>query len=196
MSSDLSRASGRHQLAAPSAIGLVRSAPGQIAATNQDGEQDPRSRRGVRARLTTPDGEPTPRSRRISEEVVVGSSIARSPEYNEDKKHSVIQVIEHVFKEDENPDAGYPVTRAKEFAIKPATKLAVVAISGFEFWFGTTQQEIMAASSRYGLHAGLEADFGRATLTVKVRANYRFWGKVDRDWAWRCHVIIQCFGQS
>jgi len=54
----------------------------------------------------------------------------------------------------------------------------------------------MAASSRYGLHAGLEADFGRSILTVKVRANDRFWGRVDRDWAWRCHVVIQCFGES
>jgi hypothetical protein len=196
MSSDLPGATGRHQLAAASPIGLATSAPGQVAAANQDEGQDPRSRRGVRARLTTPDGEPTPRSRRISEEVVVGSSIARSPDYNEDKKHSIIQVIEHVFKEDENPDAGYPVTRAKEFPIKPATKLAIVTISGFEFWFGTAQQEIMAASSRYGLHTGLEADFAHATLTVKVRANYRFWGKVDRDWAWRCRVVIQCFGET
>jgi hypothetical protein len=54
----------------------------------------------------------------------------------------------------------------------------------------------MAASSRYGFHAGLEADFERNTVTVKVRANWRFWGRVDRDWTWRCHVVIHCFGES
>jgi uncharacterized protein YaiE (UPF0345 family) len=88
------------------------------------------------------------------------------------------------------------VTRVKEFKVKAATKLAIVTISGFEFWFGTSEQEIMAASSRYGVHAGLEADYSRGTLTVKVRANSRFWGKVDRDWAWRCHVVVQCFGEA
>jgi hypothetical protein len=30
---------------------------------------------------------------------------------------------------------------------------------------------------------------------VKVRANSRFWGKVDRDWTWRCRVVVQCFGE-
>jgi hypothetical protein len=122
--------------------------------------------------------------------------VARSPDYNEAKKHSLIQIIEHVFKQDEDTAAGYPVTRVKEFKVKAATKLAIVTISGFEFWFGTSEQESMAASSRYGVHAGLEADFSRGILTVKVRANSRFWGKVDRDWTWRCHVVIQCFGEG
>jgi hypothetical protein len=196
MSSDSPGVARRHRLAAASAISVAASASGTVAAARQDEEPAPRAKRGFRPGATAQDGTAAPRSRRISEEVVVGSSVARSPDYNEAKKHSMIQVIEHVFKEDENPDGGYPVTRSKEFAIKPATKLAIVAISGFEFWFGTTQQEIMAASSRYGLHAGLEADFGRSILTVKVRANHRFWGKVDRDWAWRCRVVIQCFGES
>jgi hypothetical protein len=159
-------------------------------------EQIPRSRRGIGAQVTIDDGAEVPRSRRISEEVVIGSSVARSPDYNEARKHSLIQVIEHVFKEDDDPAAGYPVTRVKEFKINAATKLALVTISGFECWFGTAEQETVAASSRYGVHAALEADFPRATLSVKARANFRFWGKVDRDWAWRCHVLVQCFGES
>ena len=72
------------------------------------------------------------RSRKISEEVVVGSSVARSAEYNEAKNHSLIQVIEHVFKEDEDTAAGFPVTRVREFKVKPTTKVAIVTISGFE----------------------------------------------------------------
>lgn len=136
------------------------------------------------------------RSRRISEEVVVGSSVAKAPDYNEAKKHSLIQTVEHIFKEDEDTAKGYPVTRVKQFKVKAATKLAIVTMSGFEFWFGTTDQEIMAASSRYGVHTSLEADFGRGTLTVKARANSRFWGRIDRDWTWRCHVVVQCFGES
>ena len=195
MSSDSSVGTRRHLLGASGAIGLGTFLTGKVAANNQDEGQIPRSRRGFGA-AAAQNGQETPRSRRISEEVVVGSSVARSADYNEAKKHTLIQVIEHVFKEDDDPAAGYPVARVKELQVKPATKLATVAISGFEFWFGTTQQEIMAASSRYGLHASLEADFGRATLIVKVRANYRFWGKVDHDWAWRCHVVIQCFGQT
>ena len=86
--------------------------------------------------------------------------------------------------------------REKEFPIKAATKLAIVSTSGFEFWFGTSRQETMAASSRYGFHAGLDADFARNRLTVKLRANSRFWGRVDREWTWTCHVVIQCFGVS
>ena len=61
------------------------------------------------------------RSKRISEEVVIGSSMAKSPDYDEAKNHSLVQVIEHVFKEDEDPAAGYPVTRAKEFKVKANT---------------------------------------------------------------------------
>ena len=41
-------------------------------------------------------------SNRFSKEVVDGSSVARSPAYNEAKKHALIQIIEHVFKEDEH----------------------------------------------------------------------------------------------
>jgi len=196
MSVDSSGASRRHVLTAARAIGLGAVVTGTVAAATQDEEQIPRSRRGIGADATAQDVAEIPRSRRISEEVVVGSSVARSSDYNEAKKHSLIQVIEHVFKEDEDSAAGYPVTRTKEFKVRAATKLAIVTISGFEFWFGTTAQEIMAASSRYGFHAGLEADFPRTMLTVKVRANSRFWGKVDRDWTWRCHVVIQCFGES
>src|SRR5439155_10910137 len=121
----------------------------------------------------TQDGAEIPRSRRISEEVVVGSSVAKSSDYNEAKNHSLIQVIEHVFKEDEDTAAGYPVTRVKEFKVKVATKLAIVTISGFEIWFGTKEQELMFATSRVGVHASLEADLGRGALTVKVRANSR-----------------------
>jgi hypothetical protein len=33
-------------------------------------------------------------------------------------------------------------------------------------------------------------------LTVKVRANARRSNRVDHEWTWRCHVVIQCFGQS
>src|SRR5262249_31218580 len=109
---------------------------------------------------------------------------------------SIIQVIEHVFKEDDDPDAGFPVTRSKEFKVKPATKLAVVSISGFEFWFGTKDQEYMFARSREGVNAALQADLTRGTLTVKVRANARRAGRVDHEWAWRCHVVIQCFGEG
>jgi hypothetical protein len=137
-----------------------------------------------------------PRSRRISEEVVTGSSVAKSADYDDSNKYSLIQVIEHVFKEDEDPAAGYPVTKEKEFSIQAGAKLAIVSTSGFEFWFGTSGQELMAASSRYRFHAGLDADFGRSRLTVKLRANSRFWGRVDRDWSWLCHVVIQCFGVS
>jgi hypothetical protein len=169
---------------------------GMAAAPAPYEPQNPRFRKGVGAQPAFQDGEEMPRSRRISEEVVAGSSVVRAPDYHEAKDHSLIQVIEHVFKEDDDPASGYPVTRIKEFKVKPATKLAVITLSGFEFWFGSPQQEMMAASSRYGFHAGLEADFSRGTLTAKVRANWRFWGRVDRDWTWRCHVVIHCFGES
>jgi hypothetical protein len=192
MASDSSRDT-RRDLFAAGAIGLGTLVTTTVEAAAQDGAPFPRRRNG--AGILNQDGEAIPRSRRISQEVVDGSSVARSPDYNEAKKHSLIQIIEHVFKEDEDTAAGYPVTRIKEFKAKAATKLAIVTISGFEFWFGTSEQEIMAASSRYGVHAGLDADFSRGTLTVKVRANSRFWGKVDRDWTWRCHVVVQCFGE-
>jgi hypothetical protein len=196
MSSDSSRDTRRDLLTAASAISLGAFVAGKVEAAAQHGEQAPRPRRRFAADAATQDSAEIPRSRRISEEVVAGSSVARSPDYNEAKKHSLIQVIDHVFKEEEDPAAGYPVTRVKEFKVKAATKLAMVTLSGFELWFGTSEHESMAASSRYGVHAGLEADFARGSLTVKVRANSRFWGKVDRDWTWRCHVVIQCFGED
>jgi hypothetical protein len=119
-----------------------------------------------------------------------------SPDYNEAKNHSLIQVFEHVFKEDEKTSAGYPVTRLKEFKVKTSTKLAIVSISGFEFWFGTKEQELMFATSRLGVHASLEADLAHGALTVKVCANYRRPVKADYEWPWRCHVLVQCFGES
>ena len=149
MSSDSSRDARRDLLTAAGAIGLSALVTGKVEAAQ--------------------DNATMVRSRRISEEVVVGSSIARSSDYNEAKSHSLIQVFEHIFKEDEDTSAGYPVTRVKEFKVKPATKLAIVAISGFECWFGTKEQELMFAISRMGIHAGLEADLGHGTLTVKVR---------------------------
>jgi hypothetical protein len=194
MSSDASEGVGR-RLTTAGISGPAATAAGGAGAARQDEDPAPRPRRGGRG-VAAQDGAATPRSRRISEEVAVGSSVARSPDYDEAKGHSLIQVIEHIFKGDENPDAGYPVAREQPFPIKPATKLVVVTISGFEFWFGTTQQEIMAGSSRYGFHAALEADFPRAMIVVKVRANHRFFGRVDRDWAWRCRVVVQCFGEN
>jgi hypothetical protein len=143
-----------------------------------------------------PDDDPRLRSRRISEEVAVGSSVARAPDYNEAKNHSLIQVIEHVFKGYEDPSSGYPVSRAQEFKVRPATKLAIATMSGFEFWFGTPEQELMFAASRLGVHLALDADLGHGKLTVKARANYRRPVKADYEWAWRCHVLIQCFGES
>jgi hypothetical protein len=136
-----------------------------------------------------------PRSRRISEEVVTGGSVLKAPGYSETKKHSLIQVIEHVFMEEEDVAAGFPVMRTKEFKVDASTKLAFVTVSGFEFWFGTAQQEMWATSSRYGFHAGLDGDLTTGMLTVQARANLRFWGKVDWDWTWRCHVVVQCYGQ-
>ena len=124
-----------------------------------------------------------------------GSSVARSPDYNEAKKHALIQIIEHVSKEDEDTAAGYPVTRVKDFEVKAATKQVIVTISGFEVWFGSSEQEYMFAKSREGVNAALEADLGRGTLTVKVRANARRADRVDHEWTWRCHVVIQCFGE-
>jgi hypothetical protein len=88
------------------------------------------------------------------------------------------------------------VTREKEFKVKAATKLAVVTISGFEVWFGTKDQEYMFAKSREGVNAAIEADLGRGALIVKVRANARRAQKVDHEWTWRCHVVIQCFGEA
>jgi hypothetical protein len=195
MSNDSSRDTRRDFVTAAGAVGLGAIVSTNVAAAAQIGAQTPRARRRIGAGTAGQDGEEIPRSRRISEEVVVGSSVARSPDYDEAKKHALIQVIEHVFREEEDTAAGYPVTRVKEFKVKAATKLAIVTIGGFEAWFGTKEQELVAASSRYGVHAGLDADFRRGTLTVKVRANSRFWGKVDRDWTWRCGVVVQCFGE-
>jgi hypothetical protein len=177
MCSDSSRETRRDLLTAAGAIGLGALVTGTVEATAQDNIQ-------------------ALRSRKISEEVVVGSSVARSPDYDESKGHSLIQVIEHVFKQDEDTAAGFPVTRIKDFKVKPATKLAIVTISGFEIWFGTVDQEYMFAKSREGVNAALEADLGHGTLTVKVRANARRAQKVDHEWTWRCHVVIQCFGEG
>ncbi len=194
MSGGSSRNTMRHPPAASSVLWGGSSATGNATRAGQELAQVPRPRRKFGGEAAIQDRADT-RSRRISEEVVVGSSVVRSPDYNEAKDHSLIQVIEHVFKEDEDPSAGFPVTREKELKVKPATKLAIVTISGFEFWFGTQEQELLGASSRYGIHASLEADFARAALTVRARANSRFWGRVDREWTWRCHVVIQCFGE-
>jgi hypothetical protein len=177
MSSDSSRDTRRDLLTAASAIGLGALLTGRGEATAQDNPQ-------------------AVRSRRISEEVVVGNSVAKSPDYNEAKSHSLIQVIEHVFKEDEDAAAGFPVKREKAFTVKAATKLAIVTISGFELWFGTKEQEYMFAKSREGVNAALEADLGRGTLTVKVRANARRSNRIDHEWTWRCHVVIHCFGEG
>jgi hypothetical protein len=177
MSSDSSSDTRRDLLTAASALGLGAFLTGNVQARAQENLQ------GVR-------------SRRISEEVVVGSSVAKSPDYNEAKRHSLIQVIEHVFKEDEDTSAGFPVKRAKDFKVKPATKLAIVTISGFELWFGNKDQEYMFAKSREGVNAALEADLGHGILNVKVRANARRANRIDHEWTWRCHVVIQCFGES
>jgi hypothetical protein len=177
MSSDSRRDSRRDLLGAASALGLGAFLIGNAGAPAQDAPQ-------------------WLRSRKISEEVVTGSSVAKSADYNEAKKHSLLQVIEHIFKEDETTDAGFPVTRIKEFKINAATKLAIVTISGFEFWFGNKEQEQMFARSREGVNAALESSLGRGALTVKVRANNRRSNKVDFEWAWRCHVVIQCFGEA
>jgi hypothetical protein len=195
MCSDSHSDTRRDLLKEASAIALGAFAIPMVEAAAQDGEQIPRPRRRFGADTASQDGAEVPRSRRISEEVVVGSSVARASDFNDAKEHSLIQIIEHIFKEEEDTAAGYPVTRVKELKVNAATKLALVTVSGFEFWFGTAEQELMGASSRYGVHAGLEANFGQGTLTVKVRANSRFWGKVDRDWTWRCHVVVQCFGE-
>jgi hypothetical protein len=177
MSSDSSKDTRRDLLTAAGAIGLGALMTGNVEGAAQDNGQ-------------------IVRSRRISEEVVLGSSVARAPDYNEAKSHSLIQVIEHVFKEDEDTDAGFPVNRVKEFKVKTGAKLAIVTISGFEIWFGNKDQEFMFAKSREGVNAALEADLTHGTLTVKVRANARRAAKIDYEWAWRCHVVIQCFGES
>jgi hypothetical protein len=176
-SSDSSRDTRRDLLAAAGAIGIGALVTGTAEAAAQDNPQ-------------------AVRSKRISEEVVVGNSVARSPDYNEAKNHSLIQVVEHVFKEDEDAASGFPVTRVKEFKVKEATKLAIVTLSGFEVWFGTKDQEFMFAKSREGVNAALEADLSRGALTVKVRANARRSNRVDHEWTWRCHVVIQCFGEG
>jgi hypothetical protein len=176
MSSDLTKDTRRNLLAAAGTLGLGALLTGKTEATAQDIQQ-------------------IVRSKRISEEVVVGNSVAKSPDYDEEKSLSLIQVIEHVFKEDEQPDSGFPVTRSKQLKVKAATKLAIVTISGFEIWFGTKDQEFMFAKSREGVNAALEADLAHGTLTVKVRANARRAARIDYDWAWRCHVVIQCFGE-
>jgi hypothetical protein len=176
MSSDSSRDTRRDLLTAAGAIGLGALVTGNVEATAQDNNQ-------------------SVRSRKISEEVVVGSSVARSTDYNEAKSHALIAVIEHVFKEDEDTAAGFPVTRVKEFKVKPSTKLAIVTISGFEIWFGTKDEEYMFAKSREGVNAALEADLAHGSFTVKVRANARRAARIDHEWTWRCHVVIQCFGE-
>jgi hypothetical protein len=176
MSGDSSRESRRELLAGASAIGLGAFLTGREASA-QDVPQ-------------------VVRSRRISEEVVVGSSVAKAADYDEAKSLSLIQVIEHLFKEDEDTSAGFPVKRSGEFKVKPATKLAIVTIGGFEIWFGTKDQEYMFAKSREGVNAALEADLGRGTLTVRVCANARRANRIDQEWAWRCHVVIQCFGEG
>jgi hypothetical protein len=177
MSGDASGETRRDLLAAAGAVGLGAFLTARVGAAAQDNPQ-------------------AIRSKRISEEAVVGSSVARAPDYDEAKTYRLVQVIEHVFKEDEDPDSGFPVTRVKEFKVKPATKLAIVTISGFEFWFGAKDQEYMFARSREGLNAALQADLGQGTLTVKARANARRAARVDHEWAWRCHIIIQCFGEA
>jgi hypothetical protein len=186
----------RHLITAASAVGLGALATGAVAAATQNGEPFQRSRRVVGGEPAAQDDEALPRSKRISEEVVVSSSLARAADYNEAKNPSLIQVIEHIFKEDEDTSAGFPVKRFKEFQVKPATKLAIVTISGFEIWFGTKEQEYMFAKSREGVNAALEADLGRGTLTVRVRANARRANRIDQEWSWRCHVVIQCFGEG
>jgi hypothetical protein len=103
-------------------------------------------------------------------------------------------VIEHVFKEDEETSSGFPVKRAKEFKVNKDTKVAFVTISGFEVWFGTSEQEFMFAKSREGVNAALEAALDSGTLTVRVRANGRRSNLIDYEWTWRCHVVIRCFG--
>jgi hypothetical protein len=177
MSSDSSSDTRRNLMTAASAIGLGAFLTGTVKAAVQDD-----------ARLV--------RSKKITPETVTGNSVVKSADYNEAKNHSLIQVIEHVFKEDEDPAAGYPVTRVKELKVRAATKLAIVRITGFEFWFGTKEQEIMIATSREGIYAALEGELGHGTLIVKVRANSRRAGKIDHEWAWRCHVMVQCFGES
>ena len=176
MSSDPSKDSRRELLAAASALGL-----GAFLSGNTQAAQD-------RTQWV--------RSRKISEEVVVGNSVAKAPNYKEGAKLSLIQVIEHVFKQDEDTAAGYPVTRTKEFKVKPTTKLAVATLSGFEFWFGTPEQEYMFAKSREGVNAALEADLSHGSLTLKLRANARRSNRIDYEWTWRCHVVIQCFGDA
>ena len=195
MSNDPPQSSRRRLLRSAAALGSTSLVTAGGASTGLPQEQISRQPRGYDA-----DGsfqtEEVPRSRKISEEVVVGKSVLKASAYNEAKKYSLIQVIDHVFKEEEDPAAGYPVTRTKEFKVNAATKLALVTVSGFEFWFGTAQQEVMAASSRYGFHAGLEGDLSTGMLTVQARANFRFWGRADREWTWRCHVVVQCYGED
>jgi hypothetical protein len=47
-----------------------------------------------------------------------------------------------------------------------------------------------------GVDAGLEAELGHGTLTVKVRANMKRTGKLSTEWSWRYHIIVRCFGES
>ena len=88
------------------------------------------------------------------------------------------------------------MTRVKELKVRATTKLAIVTITGFEFWFGTKEQEMMITRSRAGVHADLEGELVHGTLILKVRANSRRAGKIDHEWSWRCHVMVQCFGES
>ena len=135
-----------------------------------------------------------PRSIATDWETLVPSEGQLAPGYDESKKLSLIQVIEHVFKEDEDTSAGFPVKKAKEFKVNNATKLALVTISGFEVWFGSPEQEFMFAKSREGVNAALESALESGKLTVRVRANGRRSNRIDYEWTWRCHVVIQCFG--
>ena len=83
MSRDSSADTRRDLLVAAGAIGLGVLGTGIGAAAAQDATQIPRTRRRIGGATASQDGAETPRSRRISEEVVVGSSVARSADYNE-----------------------------------------------------------------------------------------------------------------
>ena len=170
MPSDSSRDTRRDLVTVAGALVVGALSNPKATSAAQDEGQPPGSKRVIGRDVIIREGDDTPRSRRISEEVTVGKSVARSPAYDATKSYAMIQVIEHVFKEDDDPSAGYPATGVKEFTVDAATKLAIVTISGFEVWIGTSKMESIAASSRYGFHAGLEADFGRNTVTAKVRA--------------------------
>jgi hypothetical protein len=83
MSSDSARDTRRDLLAAAGAIGLGGLVTGTVEAATQGRAQIQRRRIG--ADVAIQDGEEIPRSRKISQEVVVGSSVARAPDYYEAK---------------------------------------------------------------------------------------------------------------